>query len=92
MGNKYSRHNRSKYNLKAHVVLVTKYRKRLLDGQIGVFVKRMVHDIAMRNRYSVIAMETDGDHIHILLSYNPTDRICDIVKVLKRQTTYRLWE
>lgn len=35
-------------------------------------------------------METDKDHIHILLEYNTTDRICDIIKIIKQQTTYFL--
>ena len=37
-------------------------------------------------------METDKDHIHILLEYNTTDRICDIIKIIKQQTTYFLWQ
>ena len=34
MDNKYNRHNRRKYILKVHIVLVTKYRKHLLIGDI----------------------------------------------------------
>ena len=30
MDNRYNRHNRRKYSLKAHIVLVTKYRKQIL--------------------------------------------------------------
>ena len=37
-------------------------------------------------------METDKDHIHLLLGYDTTDRICDIVKTVKQQTTYYLWQ
>ena len=36
-------------------------------------------------------METDKDHIHILLEYDTTERVCDIISILKRQTTYYLW-
>ena len=57
MDNRYNRHNRRKYNLKVHIVLVTKYRKQLL-----------------------------------LIGYDTTDRVCDIVKVIKQQTTYHLWQ
>lgn len=35
MDNKYNRHNRHKYNLKVHIILVTKYRKQLLKGSIA---------------------------------------------------------
>ena len=36
-------------------------------------------------------METDKDHIHFLISYDTTDRVCDIVKIVKQETTYYLW-
>ena len=37
-------------------------------------------------------METDKDHIHFLLSYDTTDRVCDIVKIVKQETTHYLWQ
>jgi len=40
----------------------------------------------------IIAMETDKDHIHFLINYDTTDRVCDIVKLIKQQTTYYLWQ
>ena len=46
MDNKYYRHNRRKYSLKAHIVLVTKYRKQLLKGSIADDVKQNIFDIA----------------------------------------------
>ena len=33
--NRYNRHNRRKYSLKVHIVLVTKYRKQLLKDSIA---------------------------------------------------------
>jgi len=36
-------------------------------------------------------METDKDHIHILLEYDTTERVCDIISILKQQTTHYLW-
>ena len=35
MDNRYNRHNRRKYSLKVHIVLVTKYRKQLLKDSIA---------------------------------------------------------
>ena len=40
----------------------------------------------------MIAIETDKDHIHFLLSYDTSDRVCDIVKIVKQETTYHLWQ
>ena len=92
MDNRYYRHNRRKYSLKVHIVLVTKYRKQLLKGSIADDVKQKILDIADTRGYEIIAMETDKDHIHFLLSYDATDRVRDIVKIVKQETTYYLWQ
>ena len=89
---RYYRHNRRKYSLKVHIVLVTKYRKQLLQGSIADDVKQKILDIANTRGYEIVAMETDKDHIHFLLSYDATDRVCDIVKIVKQETTYYLWQ
>ncbi|MCK5848704.1 MAG: IS200/IS605 family transposase [Caldisericia bacterium] len=87
MDTNYNRKNR----LKAHVVLVTKYRKQLLKGIISEDIKHHIFDICHKHNYEIIAMETDRDHIHFLISYDTTDSICEIVKRIKQETTYRLW-
>lgn len=92
MQSRYSRTNRRKYNLKAHIVLVTKYRKALLSGSMDAYLKDCIHRIAAEKRWEPVAMETDRDHIHILLEYDATERICDIVSAIKQRTTYWLWE
>ena len=92
MDYRYNRHNRRKYSLKVYIVLVTKYRKQLLKGSITDDVKQEILDIANTRGYEIIAMETDKDHIHFLLSYDTMDRVCDIVKIVKQETTYYLWQ
>ena len=92
MDSRFNRHNRRKYSLKVHIVLVTKYRKQLLKGSIADDVKQKIFDIANTRGYEIIAIETDKDHIHFLLSYGTADRVCDIVKIVKQETTYHLWQ
>ena len=91
MDSRYNHHNRQKYSLKVHIVLVTKYRKQLLIGSIADDVKQKIFDIANTRGYEIIAIETDKDHMHFLLSYDTTDTVCDIVKIVKQETTYHLW-
>lgn len=92
MDNRYNRHNRRKYNLKVHIVLFTKYRKQLLKDNVADDVKQKIYDICNSNSWNIIAMETDKDHIHFLISYDATDRVCDIVKQIKQQATHYLWQ
>ncbi|MBO4369700.1 MAG: IS200/IS605 family transposase, partial [Desulfovibrio sp.] len=87
MDNRYNRHNRRKYSLKVHKVLVTKYRKQVLKGSITDDVKQKIYDICNSKGYDIIAIETDKDHIHFLISHDTTDRVCDIVTLITQQTT-----
>lgn len=92
MDNRYIHRNRRKYSLKVHIVLVTKYRKQLFNGLIAKEVKSKIHDISKVKGYHIIVMETDKDHIHLLLGYDTTEKVCDIVKTIKQETTYYLWQ
>ena len=47
MQNCYRCKNRRKYNLKVHIVLVTKYRKALLQSGLDEFVKKAVNYLAL---------------------------------------------
>lgn len=77
--------------MKIHIVLVTKYRKPLLVTDIASSVKQIISDIATKKNYHIVSMGTDKDHIHILLKYDTTERVSDIVKTIKQITTYYMW-
>ena len=81
MDNRYNRHNRRKYSLKVHIVLVTKYRKQLLKGSIADDVKQKIFDIANTHGYEIIAMDTDKDHMHFLICYDTTDRVSTLLRL-----------
>ncbi len=92
MDSRYNRHNRRKYSLKVHIVLIAKYHKQLIIGSIADDVKQVILHIANTRGYEIIAIETDKDHMHFLLSYDTTDTVCDIVKIVKQETIYHLWQ
>ena len=54
--------------------------------------KRFLIYVNLSKEWEIIAMETDKDHIHFLVEYDATDRVCDIVNVVKQETTYYLWQ
>ncbi len=71
--------------MKAHIVLLTNYRKQLLKDNIADDVKRKIFDICNSHNWEIIAVEADKDHIHFLLSYDTIDRVCDIVKTKNKK-------
>lgn len=88
----YKSKNHRKFYFKAHLILVTKYRKNLLIGKIKDFLKLKIIEISKKYNFQIIEMETDLNHIHILISYEPTISISNLIKNLKQFTTYYLWE
>lgn len=88
----YSHGGHSKYSIKVHIIFVTKYRKKLFAlGKYGDDVKQFLYDAAKKYGYTIIQMETDKDHVHILLEYSPKVSVSNIVKQLKQYSTYKMW-
>ena len=73
-----------------HLIFVCKYRKKLLV-KFGNEIKQIFYDIADEKDLFIIEMEVDKDHIHLLVNYNVTQSILDIVRLLKQISTYRIW-
>jgi putative transposase len=88
---KYHTRSHSKFLLKAHIVLATKYRKKLLKGVIEEDMKQQIFEISIGQKWSIDIMETDIDHIHILIDYEPVISIFQIVHRIKQLSTYRIW-
>lgn len=88
----YKTKNHSKYSLKAHIVFVVKYRKKLINKDIDFFLKTKIKQIEDRSDFRIELMETDKDHIHLLEDYDPKVSIVQIVRRLKQETTFELWK
>jgi putative transposase len=89
---KYHHASHSKYLLLAHLVFACKYRKKLLKGQSATDMKEILLDIAANSDFDIDVLETDLDHIHIMVDYPPTLSIFQIVRRLKSLSTRRIWE
>ena len=86
----YQTTNRAKHNLKVHLILVCKYRKKLLVQGIKDSIKEIIKDIENNSDFNIIEMESDIDHIHIMLQYIPRVSISSIVNRIKSISTKRI--
>jgi putative transposase len=68
-----------------------KYRKKLMPIY-GDYIKKQIIAISSKYNFSVEKMETDQDHIHILISAHPRISPYQIISVIKQHTTYELWQ
>ena len=67
----YKTKNRRKYLLQYHLILVCKYRKKLLsDTQMSNDIKILSQKNCDKHGINVKYMETDIDHIHYMIEIN----------------------
>ena len=71
------------YLIKYHIVWCTKYRHKVLVDEIDDKLKEVIEGIAKDNNFTIEEMETDLDHIHLLISCSPQHYIPNIIKALK---------
>jgi len=83
--------NRSKHYLKCHLILVTKYRRNILVGQLNDDLKSIFTSIENNSDFEIEVMETDVNHIHFLIRYIPRLSISQLVRRLKQESTRQLW-
>ncbi|CAH9063728.1 MULTISPECIES: IS200/IS605 family transposase [Pseudoalteromonas] len=87
----YETKSHCKYLIALHLILVVKYRKQLLKGDVGDFVKQKITEIAERSEFNIEEIEVDKDHIHILLTISPNISVASYVRRIKQSTTQSLW-
>lgn len=84
--------NHCKHYLKAHVIIVTKYRKPLLVGNLNNDMKNIFLNIESQSDFKIEVFESDVDHIHFLIRYLPRFSISQIVRRLKQSSISRIWK
>ena len=87
----YQTNSHCKYLISLHLILVVKYRKQLLQGEVGDFVRLKIIEITSRSEFDVEEVEVDKDHVHILLTISPTICVASYVRRIKQSTTQSLW-
>lgn len=64
--NNYYTNRHACFLLQYHLVLVTKYRKPILLGDIDLFIKNYAKEYFNSHNCAILELESDKDHIHML--------------------------
>ena len=90
--------NKQRYNghtvsrLTVHIVWVTKYRYKVLEGDIKIRCRTLIKQICDTEDVSILSGVVSTDHIHLHIEYSPKKSVSDIVKRLKGRTSRRIQE
>lgn len=73
----------SRYNLKYHMVWITKYRRSFLVGELATRLNQIFTEIASNYHFEIIAQEVMPDHVHLLIEAPPKYAPSKIVQMFK---------
>ena len=80
------------YAIQYHIVWCVKYRHKLLVGNIEKDLKNIINQLANDNGITIVEMEADKDHIHLLIECTPQHYIPNILKSLKGVSARRMFQ
>jgi putative transposase len=86
----YRRGSHSTYDLKYHIVFCTKYRYRILTGEVATRVRELIREICRNNYVDIISGSLSPDHIHLLLSIPPSISVAKVVQYIKGKSSRKL--
>ena len=77
----------SVYYIRYHLVIATKYRRKIPEDGFGEYLKKLMVGISRQlPEIEIIEVNTDKDHVHMLLSIPPKFSISEVVKEVKAKT------
>ena len=86
----YRKTAHSVYDLKYHLVWITKYRKAVLRGAIGKRVRELIRQTCAGLDVYIVKGHIAPDHVHLLVSVPPKLAVSELVKRLKGRSSRKV--
>ena len=86
----YRKGSHTVYDLKYHLVWITKYRKPVMSGDIAVRVRDLIREISRSMDVEIVKGHVARDHVHLFVSIPPRISISNYVKAVKGKSSRKL--
>jgi len=86
----YRKTSHSIYDIKYHIVWITKYRKAAITGQIAQRTREIIRGVCQTNEVEILAGHVSKDHVHMLVSAPPHLSVSKLVQYMKGTTSRKL--
>ena len=80
------------HRLKYHLVWIPKYRKRVLRGELARRLYDLLHQCADMNRWTIVELNVQPDHVHLLLQLPPKISVSKAMQLMKGGTSKKIRE
>jgi putative transposase len=71
------------FKLQVHRVFVAKYRRRVFDTQAIDLLRGIFHNVCSDAHTTLVQMDGEDDHVHLLVQYPPKVAVSSIVNSLE---------
>ena len=88
----YRKTSHSVYDLKYHLVWITKYRKPVLRGEIARRLRELVRKTCATLDVYMLSGHVSVDHVHLLVSVPPQVSVSELIKRIKGRSSRRMLE
>jgi putative transposase len=78
------------FELRLHIVLVTRYRRPVLDPEVLAEVRAACVDVLTAWRCTLIEFGAEADHVHLLVDIHPALGISALINNLKSASSKRV--
>lgn len=83
----YKKQSNCIYHCCYHIVITTKYRRKIFTLPVFDFFKKKLHEVTRRYpEIEILEVNHDRDHVHILLSIPPKMSVGSVVRLIKTNT------
>ena len=86
----YRKSSHCTYDIKYHIVWITKYRKPVIVGKIAHRTRELIRMVCATNEVEIMAGHVGKDHIHLLVSVPPHLSASKLVQYIKGNTSRKL--
>jgi putative transposase len=89
-GREYRKYPHSIGCVSVHLCWIPKRRRAVLIGDVKNDLYRILHEVALEKGWIIKALEIAPDHVHLLVEYDTSHSIAQVVKAFKGRSSHEL--
>jgi len=86
----YKRGSHTIFSIHLHIVWVTKYRRKILRGDIANRVRDIIREECRKKKVDILKGHVSSNHVHVMVSIPPQVAVSRLVQQMKGKSAYLL--
>ena len=86
----YDKGKHCTFHHRYHLVWITKYRYKVLRGDVRLRVREIIRQVCAENGVRIISGVLSSDHVHMLVSIPPKLSVSDLMRKMKGRSSHKV--